>query len=223
VWDSGTAQPPAPAPLPGSADASPARSAADPIRFDKYRHFAARHSDPAPPPPTTSTSANRHATDANYALTKTTNHDYFVAHRAFFFDLSVWADEAPCDDPHQRLGTDRSTLLAVMRAAYNGTHPPGAAHASGRAANGTTHRGNASGQQRLIHIGGFTPWWFKYVKEGGSPCCRKGAVCRHGGVQTEWETMRVSASPAAGPRNRFAVTVTGFGPGRRSPLGVPPP
>ena len=28
-------------------------------------------------------------------LTEVSNHDYFIAHKAFFFDLSVWADEAP--------------------------------------------------------------------------------------------------------------------------------
>lgn len=40
--------------------------------------------------------------------------DYLVARRAFVVDLSVWADEAPCDDPHQALGTDYSTLIRVL-------------------------------------------------------------------------------------------------------------
>lgn len=57
-------------------------------------------------------------TSGQNALTQVTNHDYFVSRRAFFFDLSVWADEAPVDDPHQPLGTDRSTLLALFSSAY---------------------------------------------------------------------------------------------------------
>jgi len=32
--------------------------------------------------------------DDDLVQTKATNHDYFVAHKAFFFDLSVWDDEA---------------------------------------------------------------------------------------------------------------------------------
>ena len=47
------------------------------------------------------------------------NHDYFIAHRGFFFDLSPWADETPIDDPTQPLGTDQRTLRAVLRSAWN--------------------------------------------------------------------------------------------------------
>eukprot|EP00658_Telonema_sp_P-2_P020009 TRINITY_DN17874_c0_g1_i9.p1 TRINITY_DN17874_c0_g1~~TRINITY_DN17874_c0_g1_i9.p1 ORF type:complete len:382 (-),score=69.03 TRINITY_DN17874_c0_g1_i9:335-1480(-) len=39
---------------------------------------------------------------------------------------------------------------------------------------------------KMIHIGGFTPWWFKYTKDG--PGCPD---CKHAGVETEWETMGV--------------------------------
>ena len=35
------------------------------------------------------------------------NHDYFIARRAFFFDLATWGDETPVDDPNQKLGLDR--------------------------------------------------------------------------------------------------------------------
>ena len=42
------------------------------------------------------------------------NHDYFVAHRAFFFDLSPWVDEVPNDDPSQPLGLDRATSLSLL-------------------------------------------------------------------------------------------------------------
>lgn len=76
----------------------------------------------------------------SFDLHTVTNHDYFVAHKAFFFDLSVWADEAPNDDLGQPLGTDRKVFETLLRACYEGTE------------------GNA-----MITIGGFTPWLFKYV------------------------------------------------------------
>lgn len=39
----------------------------------------------------------------------------------------------------------------------------------------------------MIHVGGFTPWYFKYV----------GAHSQHGheGVATEWETIKVISYP----------------------------
>lgn len=72
------------------------------------------------------------------------NHDYFIAHRAFFFDLSPWGDEAPIDDPQQALGLDRRTLFAILRSLYDGT------------------RGG------IVKIGGFPPWPFKYTTHGGA-------------------------------------------------------
>lgn len=71
------------------------------------------------------------------------NHDYFIARRAFFFDLSPWGDEAPSDDPAQPPGLDRKTLLEILRALYDGV------------------KGN------IIKIGGFPPWPFKYTTVTG--------------------------------------------------------
>lgn len=71
------------------------------------------------------------------------NHDWFIARRAFFFDLSAWGDERPNDDPGQPDGLDRRTLLEVLRALYE------------RAAGG------------VVKIGGFTPWPFKYTDHPG--------------------------------------------------------
>jgi len=93
-----------------------------------------------------------------------TNHDYFVAHRAFFFDLGIWGDETPVDDPKQKPGTDLATLKALLRTAYDQV-----------------------GAQRMIHIGGFTPWAYKYTnhpKAGG----------KHEGVPTEWELTRIASA-----------------------------
>ncbi len=63
------------------------------------------------------------------------NHDYFIAHKGFFWDLDAWNDQKPNDDPNQPLGTDYSTLNAILLSAYQQT------------------KGN-----KMIHIGGFTPW-----------------------------------------------------------------
>lgn len=73
------------------------------------------------------------------------NHDWFIARRAFFFDLSPWGDEPPVDDPGQPLGTDKSCLLFLLRGFYQ-----------------CADRG-------IVKIGGFPPWPFKYttINKGG--------------------------------------------------------
>lgn len=88
------------------------------------------------------------------------NHDFFIARRAFFWDLNIWKDEATVDDPKQKPGTDLETVLKIFAAAS-------------RLAKG-----------RLIHLGGFTPWAYKYTDHPG-------AGGKYGGVPTEWETVRV--------------------------------
>lgn len=88
------------------------------------------------------------------------NHDYFVARRGFFFDLATWGDETPVDDPHQTLGLDRQTFLRMMAAL------------------------NRKAPTRMIKVGGFTPWAFKYTKHPG-------AGGKHEGVETEWEFARL--------------------------------
>ncbi|HEX42834.1 MAG TPA: hypothetical protein ENN81_12360 [Phycisphaerales bacterium] len=90
-----------------------------------------------------------------------TNHDFFIANKAWFFDLHVWGDEAPVDDPAQRPGTDLETLKALLLSAYK---------------NG--------GRERMIHIGGFVPWAHKYTSHG-----RAGG--RHDPVPCEWEYGKV--------------------------------
>ncbi len=86
-----------------------------------------------------------------------TNHDFFVAKRAFFFDLGVWEDETPVDDPNQRVGTDLDTLKKLLLSAYE-----------------------KAGRERMIHIGGFCPWAFKYTNHGH-------AGGKHEAVPTEWQ------------------------------------
>jgi len=90
-----------------------------------------------------------------------TNHDFFIAQNAFFFDLGVWGDERPVDDPGQKLGTDLETLKALLLSAY--------------------HHG---GREKMIHIGGFVPWAHKYTTHGNSGG-------HHDPVPTEWEYGKV--------------------------------
>ena len=73
-----------------------------------------------------------------------TNHDYFVARRAFFFDLSPWDDEPATDDPGQPLGTDVAVLKEILQAVYRN-----------------------NGGRKMCHIGGFVPWAFKYTDAAG--------------------------------------------------------
>jgi len=68
------------------------------------------------------------------------NRDYAIARKAFFFDLSVWGDEAPCDDPTQPLGTDLETMKELMQKQYN------------------RHNG-----KKIVQITGYTPWQIKYT------------------------------------------------------------
>ncbi len=72
------------------------------------------------------------------------NHDYFIARRAFFFDLATWGDEIPIDDPGQKLGLDRQTFLQMLAAL------------------------NRKAPNSMIKVGGFTPWAFKYTDHPGA-------------------------------------------------------
>ena len=72
------------------------------------------------------------------------NHDYFIARRAFFFDLSPWGDETPVDDPQQIMGLDKKTLLQLLSALHD------------------------RAPDSIIKIGGFPPWPYKYTTHGGA-------------------------------------------------------
>jgi hypothetical protein len=92
-----------------------------------------------------------------------TNHDFFISHRAFFFDLDMWEEESPVDDPAQKAGTDVLVLRRLMRAMHD-------------RANG-----------KIIHIGGFVPWAWKYTNHGQ-------AGGKHGGVDSEWKYAQIISS-----------------------------
>lgn len=93
-----------------------------------------------------------------------TNHDFFVSKRGFFLDLGVWDDETPVDDPYQKMGEDLRTLKALLLSAYQ-----------------------QGARERMLHIGGFTPWAFKYTDHGK-------AGGKRGGVPTEWEFIKIASA-----------------------------
>jgi hypothetical protein len=90
-----------------------------------------------------------------------TNHDVFIARRAFFFDLGVWDDEVPVDDPGQAPGTDARVLAELLRSAWQ------------------RNRGES-----FLHVGGFIPWAIKYTNHGV-------AGGTHDPVPTEWRYAEI--------------------------------
>ena len=100
------------------------------------------------------------------STTMLTNHDYFIAHRGFFWDLAVYPDEHPSDDPHSPLGVDRRTVEVILGAAYNQT------------------RG-----KRMIKVAGQGPHAWKYSNEG---LC--GKHCKHATVENEDEMISLFTS-----------------------------
>lgn len=67
--------------------------------------------------------------------------DYIIRNKGFAFDLGVWDDEKPVDDPDQRLGLDLETHKSILAAAAN--RAPG-----------------------MIQYLGFVPWPVKYSNHG---------------------------------------------------------
>ena len=51
---------------------------------------------------------------AQGAVDYAVNRDWLVKRRAFAFDLSIWGDETPADDPGQRLGLDLETYQMIL-------------------------------------------------------------------------------------------------------------
>ncbi|MBR2152827.1 MAG: hypothetical protein IJ944_06070 [Clostridia bacterium] len=73
------------------------------------------------------------------------NYDYIVARRAFAFDLDPYSEEAACDDPNQKIGTDHQTMRKIFSRRYD--------------------RANGDFGQLL----GFPPWWLKYSSNVSLP------------------------------------------------------
>jgi hypothetical protein len=92
------------------------------------------------------------------------NHDFYIAKRAFFFDLNPMPDEVPIDDPEQRPGLDRETLLGIL---------------------GTMAR---HADFKTYGVGGFIPWAWKYVGPDGN---FRGTGGKMHPVKCEWELSKI--------------------------------
>jgi len=84
----------------------------------------------------------QHPTDMSLDNVGLTNHDFVVTRKGFIFDLGVWDDEAPRDEPDQRFGLDLETFKEVLLSCH------------------TQSKG------KIIHFSGFTPWAIKYTDHG---------------------------------------------------------
>ncbi len=89
------------------------------------------------------------------------NADYYIARKAFFFDLSPWTDVSATDDPNQPIGTDGRTLRTILLEA---------------------NRRNEN--QAIMTCGGFVPWWIKYTNFKFSSNTE--IRTHHEPVETEW-------------------------------------
>lgn len=94
-----------------------------------------------------------------------TNQDWVIAHRGLVFDLGMWDDESPVDDPGQKPGADADTLRKILRAAYDRFHGDG-----------------------VIHVAGFVPWGYKYT-DFRTPAWFAGG--KHSGVPAEWKYAEI--------------------------------
>jgi len=94
------------------------------------------------------------------------NADYWISHKAFFFDLSPWDDEPATDDLEQPPGTDVETLTTILKTANSLNN----------------------GDEMMI-CGGFVPWWLKYCAEdwGG----RDPSVAKRSAVPAEWRFVDI--------------------------------
>ena len=88
------------------------------------------------------------------------NHDYFVAHRGFIFDLSPWGDE-PASDAIDEGNGDRDMFIEIFR-----------------------EINTLNGGQRFCHVGGFAPWAHKYSNNS-----KVTHPSKHGAAETEWEVV----------------------------------
>lgn len=88
---------------------------------------------------TTTGGATNTASYGDLMNTMLPNADYFIAEKAFFFDLSPDSAIAPIDDRSQPVGTDVATLRKLL----------------------SSQQTKAAG--KVFTVSGFVPWWVKYT------------------------------------------------------------
>jgi hypothetical protein len=92
----------------------------------------------------------KHPRRADPTMHTLSNHDYFIARKAFFFDLAPWGDEKPNDDPGSPTGLEKKAFLEVMEAI------------------------SKYSDRQILRVGGFPPWPFKYTKQSEPPAGHDG-------------------------------------------------
>ena len=92
------------------------------------------------------------------------NHDYYIARRAFFFDLGPWHDEVSVDDPTQKPGADAEMLKSILKSIYT-----------------------QNGGKAITTVGGFLAWNLKYTNFGPAGGKREP-------VPAEWEYATILSS-----------------------------
>lgn len=103
------------------------------------------------------------------------NRDYYIANRAFFFDLSPLIAQVPDDDPEQLALFGGSTQIT------DGTSIDYATFTSIMEAQ--ARYAESADAAKPIDVGGFTPWHLKYTKFTNPDAMRE--------VDAEWETVRM--------------------------------
>jgi len=96
------------------------------------------------------------------------NLDFIIANRGMAFDLHVYDDEIPIDDPGQKMGTDFETYQLILKTCNDLT-----------------------GGNKILMQYGFTPWVFKYTHF-------KSDIWNAGGtrepVHAEWHNIQIASS-----------------------------
>ena len=82
------------------------------------------------------------------------NRDFYISKKAFFVDLDPWNDETATDtsDNPFNKGIDLFMLNEILKSAYQQT----------------------PGDERILKVGGFVPWWIKYSDQYIHPGGRNG-------------------------------------------------
>ena len=70
------------------------------------------------------------------------NADWVISNKGVLWDLDVWPDTTPNDDPTAAPGLDYEMLKELLRSSYE-----------------------LLGGSEMIHVAGFVPWAFKYITE----------------------------------------------------------
>lgn len=101
------------------------------------------------------------------------NADYYIAKKAFFWDLSPDDSIAPIDDRNQKVGTDVQTLNAILASQQ-------------KRAEDAVKAGDKT--DAVFTVSGFVPWWLKYTTTSDP------GHSTMGDVASEWKMVEIISS-----------------------------